>query len=127
MNLEEATSIIIEFNNCITTKNLHVMAELLSDDHQFIDAVGNVISGKRQCLQAWQQFFELFPDYQNQFDEISFDGDYFVIHGRSICADARLAGAAKWKAKVKDQCVTEWQVLATDQRNDQHDRSSSGT
>ena len=37
----------------------------MTDDHTFIDAAGGVLSGSERALDAWQGFFETFPDYRN--------------------------------------------------------------
>ena len=69
------------------------------------------MDGRDACLQAWRGFFASFPDYRNVFDDISDTGDgVVVVHGRSECSFAPLAGPAQWRAVIVDGLVDEWRV-----------------
>ena len=108
---------ILEFIECINAHNVEALGKLMSDDHTFIDAHGNQVSGKDKMIPGWRGYFTWFPDYYIEVAEIFEDGDKVALfgfaggsfHGRET-EDWRLPAA--WKAEVKDGRVTLWQVFA---------------
>jgi ketosteroid isomerase-like protein len=105
------------FNSRINAQDLGGLSELMTDDHVFIDAAENVVSGKRACLKAWQGFFAAFPDYKNTFDSMHATGDSVAIVGRSSCSDPRLDGPALWRAKIRGSQISEWRVFEDTKSN----------
>jgi ketosteroid isomerase-like protein len=103
-------SIVVRFNDRINARDIDGLAGLMSDDHAFIDSAEGRVVGKPDCVAAWRGFFAAYPDYRNIFDAIDARPDLVVVTGRSVCADARLAGPAIWAAKVRGGRVTEWRV-----------------
>jgi ketosteroid isomerase-like protein len=110
MDQASADNVVRSFNDCITRRDINGLAQLMTDDHVFIDAVGNTIAGKTRCVEAWKGFFGAFPDYRNQFERVLARGNEAVMIGHSVCSDARLAGPALWSAKLDGERVAEWRV-----------------
>jgi hypothetical protein len=110
--LKDAGLVVIQFNHCITHRDLDGLTALMSDDHVFIDSANNRVEGKAACTAAWRSFFEAFPDYRNEFERVRSLREDAVMSGRSICSDPLLDGPALWTAKVNDGLVSEWRVLA---------------
>jgi len=100
-----------KFNDYITNHDLDGLGTLLSDDHIFIDAAGNVIKGKDEVLDSWKSFFYFVPDYTNVFDKIVTKDRLAIATGRSVCSKPELSGPAIWVAYVKEGKITEWRVL----------------
>jgi uncharacterized protein (TIGR02246 family) len=73
---------VIAFNEAINRRDVGALAELMTDDHTFVDSAGSVLAGKDEVLAAWEGFFESFPDN----------------------------GPAIWTAKTLDGKVSEWRV-----------------
>src|SRR4029453_12725352 len=87
-------------------RDLPGLGRHMADDHRFIDTAGNTCTGKPACLEAWRGFFASFPDYRNVFDNVrSSPGGIVMVHGRSECSVAALAGPARWRAVVADGLV----------------------
>jgi ketosteroid isomerase-like protein len=107
MRVEEVVS---RFNECINRRDLVGLAELMTDDHMFIDADGASVPGKAECVDAWRGFFAQFPDYRNTFTQLIARGDRVVIVGFSSCSVVVLDGPALWSADVRDDKVAEWRV-----------------
>jgi ketosteroid isomerase-like protein len=105
-----ARNIVTAFNDCITRRDIDGLSKLMTDDHVFIDAVNNRISGKARCIEAWNGFFDAFPDYRNRFERVVMVGNEAVIIGHSVCSDVRLAGPALWTAKMEGELIAEWRV-----------------
>jgi len=114
--------IIQTFVDRINAHDVAGMGELMSDDHTFIDAHGNQVSGKDQMLAGWRGYFDWFPDYFIEVSEVfapeatASDQSFamFGFAGGSFKgnADAAWRLPAAWKARVKDDHVTLWQVFA---------------
>jgi ketosteroid isomerase-like protein len=106
----DPTAVAARFNDSINRRDVDGLANLMSDDHRFVDTEANVVSGKQACLDAWRGFFDLFPDYRNVFTSLTANDDVVSIVGYSECADPSLAGPALWTARVRGETVTEWRV-----------------
>ncbi|MBK5723137.1 hypothetical protein JGH11_19915 [Dysgonomonas sp. Marseille-P4677] len=106
-------SIVQLFNSCINNADIESLADLMTEDHIFIDMENNRIEGKYNCItQAWKPFFKLFSNYQNIFEEIIFKKDSTVIiKGFSISSDERLNNLrAIWFVEIKEEKVSLWRV-----------------
>jgi len=103
-------AIVLQFNDCINTRDIDGLAFLMSEDHIFIDTQENQIYGKKNSLSAWKNFFELFPDYKNTFRTIIITDNLVKIRGYSTCSDNRLNGLSIWTARIKGEKIAEWRV-----------------
>ena len=106
----DSDSVAVRFNECINGRDIDSLAELMSDDHKFIDTAEEVVSGKEGCLRAWRGFFESFPDYRNVFVSVMARGDVVTIVGHSECSEPGLSGPALWTATVRGDKVAQWRV-----------------
>jgi ketosteroid isomerase-like protein len=108
---------ILAFVERINARDVEGLGALMSDDHTFIDAHGNRISGKETMKAGWSGYFEWFPDYQIEVSEIFEDGTVFALFGFAGGAFKGLQSEswrlpAAWKASVRDGHVALWQVFA---------------
>jgi ketosteroid isomerase-like protein len=71
--------IILAFIDRINARDVEALGALMSDDHTFIDAHGNQISGKETMKAGWRGYFEWFPDYQIEITDMDEDGDAFAL------------------------------------------------
>jgi ketosteroid isomerase-like protein len=110
MERAQVEAIVLSFNDCINTRDLDGLSQLMTDDHVLIDTAGAAVSGKSACLSAWQRFFAAFPDYRNVFDRIQSAQDIVAASGRSSCSESRLAGPALWRATIGGTRIREWRV-----------------
>jgi ketosteroid isomerase-like protein len=110
-------SAVRQFNACINNQDLDGLADLMSEDHVFIDSSDEVHEGKQIMVASWAKFFEQYPDYRNHFEYIKAHGDLVLIAGRSTCTFKLLDGPALWTAKVRDGLVVEWRVYLDTEEN----------
>lgn len=108
---------ILAFIDRINAHNADGLGDLMNDDHTFIDAHGNQVSGKEKMIAGWRAYFEWFPDYYIEVTDVFEDGDKLALFGfaggsyqNQKTESWRLPAA--WKAIVKDGRVTLWQVFA---------------
>lgn len=103
-------TIALQFNDCIKCRDLDNLANLMTEDHIFIDKEDNQIIGKQNCIKAWSEFFNIFPDYKNIFETVAVINNVVIMQGSSRCSDKRLDGKAIWTANIKDIKIAEWRV-----------------
>src|SRR2546428_12502788 len=66
---------LLAFIDRINAHDVEGLAELMSDDHTFIDADGNQVSGKKKMTAGWRGYFEWFPDYCIEVNEVFEEND----------------------------------------------------
>jgi ketosteroid isomerase-like protein len=105
------TDLVVAFNDAINAADLARLEALMTEDHRFVDAAGSEVHGRAACADAWRGFFAAFPDYRNVFERVRevAPGEVEAV-GRSVCADPRLDGPARWTATLVDGRVRRWQV-----------------
>ena len=108
----EPAELANRFNDCINRRDLAGLAELMTPDHVFTDAVGDRVPGKAACVEAWRGFFEQFPDYRNTFTEVISRGETAIGVGYSTCALPALQGPALWTVTVRGNQVAHWRVYS---------------
>ena len=108
---------VLAFIDRINAQDVDGVAELMTDDHRFVDAHGNEVMGKGSMTAGWRGYFVMFPVYSIEVNEIFEDGDTFAMFGFAGGsfkgkADASWRLPAAWKAMVKDGRIALWQVFA---------------
>ena len=103
-------SIIRSYKNHLNNRDTRGLSAIITDTLVFIDSSGHTIMGKRACLEAWDGFCKLFPDYHHVFEEVVVGGNKVCIRGHSTCSDRRVQGPVLWSAKIKNEKVDEWRV-----------------
>jgi len=97
------------------------VAELLTDDHIFIDSIGNTVKGRDNMAGAWGQYFAFCPDYQITVETLLADGLQVVAIGTAggtIARDGQLPPENQWRirvalfALVQQDRVQQWRVYA---------------
>lgn len=110
MSSSDLMLIALKFNEKINQQDLEGLAELMTDDHTFIDIPGKTTIGKNVMKDAWREFFKKYPDYRNIFTSVTTRNDVAVMVGYSTCSYKQLDGPALWTAKVRSGRVSEWRV-----------------
>jgi len=106
----------LKFNEKINERDLEGLAELMTDDHTFIDNSGEVTKGKDVMKEGWKTFFATYPDYRNIFTCVTVQNNVVVMVGYSTCSYKPLDGPSIWTAKVHGGRISEWRVYWLDQR-----------
>ncbi|WP_455142670.1 nuclear transport factor 2 family protein [Candidatus Hodarchaeum mangrovi] len=63
MNTRDPKLTVLLFNEAINNRNIQALANLMTDDHKFIDRKNEVTSPKQAMVQGWKYFFKNFPGY----------------------------------------------------------------
>jgi ketosteroid isomerase-like protein len=100
----------LKFNEKINQQDPEGLAELMTDDHTFTDAAGNVTKGKNVMKEGWREFFKKYPDYKNKFTSVTVEDNTVIMIGYSTCSYEQLEGLNIWTAKIRGERVCEWTV-----------------
>jgi|ERR1700685_591154 len=97
------------------------LAALMTDDHRFIDSLGNVVAGRETMKNGWVGYFKMVPGYHLAAEQWLFDGVVVVMLGTASgghCPEGAAESIGNWstpaacRAVVRDELVAEWRVYA---------------
>jgi ketosteroid isomerase-like protein len=72
---------VTEFTAAINSHDIETIVALMADDHTFIDAHGNEMTGKETMKEGWASYLQLFPNYYVEVEEILTKGDLAMAYG----------------------------------------------
>ena len=118
---ESAEAVAKAFVRAINRQDVDALAELMTEEHRFVDGLGNVVVGRDRMRAAWKSYFGMVPDYTITVEEIHCDGPVVAMFGTAqgtYAVDGRLLAENRWqtpaafRAQVEHGKVAEWRVYA---------------
>jgi uncharacterized protein (TIGR02246 family) len=118
---QRAVDIVARFLQRINERDADKLAELMTDDHKFVDSLGHSVSGRENMRSGWRGYYAFCPDYWVTHDAIFADGDRVAVFGAAggtIAVDGKLMPANRWQisaawlAIVERGLVKEWRIYA---------------
>jgi len=112
---------VLLFMDRINQRDPAKIAELITEDHAFIDSLGHAMRGRDTMRQGWRGYFTMCPDYRVSHEEIFANGNIVVVFGAAggtisaggnTASENRWETPAAWRAVVEDGLVKEWRVYA---------------
>jgi ketosteroid isomerase-like protein len=97
------------------------LVALMTEDHRFVDSLGNVVNGREAMRAGWVGYFGMVPDYRLDAEQWLCDGPVVVMLGTAsgtYSPDGSLDPKRAWKtpvaarAAVRGELVAEWRVYA---------------
>lgn len=110
MNRQDPKSIALEFNDCITHRDIEGLARLMTEDHTFIDRDGKIHRSKNFMIESWKKFFEMVPQYKNIFTHIESRGNLVAMLGYAYWSAEQPHDSAIWIATIVNDLVSEWHI-----------------
>jgi ketosteroid isomerase-like protein len=116
-----AIETVLRFMDAINARNVDQLAEMMTEDHAFIDSLGQAIRGREKMRSAWRGYYAFCPDYWVSHEELLERGNLvavFGVAGGTIAANGKLPPENKWRipaawyALVEGGLVKEWRVYA---------------
>jgi ketosteroid isomerase-like protein len=116
-----ALDVALGFVDRINRHDLGGLVALMTDDHRFVDGLGQEVRGREHMEKGWLGYFAWFPDYTIKVDDAMSNGNVVAMFGSAqgtyagkanLGAEAHWEIPAAWKAVVRDESVSEWQVYA---------------
>jgi ketosteroid isomerase-like protein len=117
----DAVAVVLKFEQAINRQKPEAICSLLTQDSVFIDSLGNRVAGLERLRSAWEGYFKMVPDYTISHDEIFASGNTVAMFGTAqgtFTKDTELRKEnfwktpASWRATVKDEKISVWQVFA---------------
>ena len=104
------------FVEAINRGDVRQLALLMTEDHLFIDSVGNEVSGRATMMAGWARYFEAFRGYRLTVD-LRFDHrDHVVLFGHTHAIHAASGREVRTRAAclalIKNGLIAEWCVFA---------------
>lgn len=113
--------ITLQFMDAINRHEADALAALMTDDHVFVDSLGNKVQGREKMKTGWHGYFALCPDYWVTHEAIFGDGNSVAVFGAAggtIAVNGKLPPENKWRTPaawltiVENGLVKEWRVYA---------------
>lgn len=119
MRRRKAVDVVRAFVKRINEHNVEGLLALMSEDHLFVDSLGQKVQGREAMRRAWTGYFGFFPDYKisvlqqvqkrNVFVMLGTAGGTYCVNGELLETN-RWAIPAAWKAVVRNNRICEWRV-----------------
>ncbi len=112
---------VLRFASAINAHDVDAICALMTEDHHFIDSLGETVSGRETLRSAWKSYFGMVPDYAIRIESSLQDGESVVLLGEasgsfhpdggSVSA-GRWSTPAAWRVRIRGGAVAEWRVYA---------------
>jgi ketosteroid isomerase-like protein len=112
---------VLAFMDRINQRDPDRLAELMTEDHVFIDSLGQTKRGRATMRKNWQSYYAFCPDYSVSRDDIFQNGNVVAVFGAAsgtisvngeTLPQNKWRTPAAWRAVVEDGLVREWRVYA---------------
>jgi ketosteroid isomerase-like protein len=115
---------VIAFLEQINAHNVDELCALMTEDHAFLDGLGNRTQGREAMRKGWAGYFRMFPDYRVSHRDIFSEGEVVAAFGSAegtlavkedLLQENHWSAPAAWRAVVRNGLIAEWQVYADNQ------------
>jgi uncharacterized protein (TIGR02246 family) len=109
------------FAHAINRRDPDRIAELMTEDHKFVDSLGSQVQDRATMRAGWAAYFRMVPDFAIEIEEAFARDDVVVLLGRArgtytsdgeLRAENAWCTPAAWRAVIRDGCVAEWRIYA---------------
>lgn len=117
----DSIKVVLDFLERINQRDPDQLAGLMTQDHVFIDSLGNAVRGRENMRMGWRSYFAFCPDYWVSHEEIFSQGSRVAVFGAAggtIAVGGKLSAENKWRtpagwlALIENGLVKEWRVYA---------------
>jgi len=112
---------VLLFLDRINRRDPDKLAELMTEDHVFIDSLGRVMRGRETMRQGWRGYYAMCPDYRVSHEDMFANGNIVAVFGAAggtislggkLTPENRWETPVAWRAVVENGLVKEWRVYA---------------
>jgi len=124
MDTQNPTTVVLEFIDKINASDVSGLCLLMTEDHIFIDGLGNRVQGRERLRAGWKGYFSRFPDHRISHEEIFENRDVVAVFGTAsgtyavngmLPKENHWEIPAAWKALVRNGLIAEWRVYCDNQ------------
>ena len=106
--------VVVAFMDRINQRDPDQQAEMMTDDHVFVDSLGKTVKVRQAMREGWRGYYAFCPDYWVSREQVLADFAQVAVFG---AAGGTIAGhswriQAAWLAVVENNLVKEWRVYA---------------
>ena len=107
------TETALAFVQAINSKDVERLAELMTDDHKFIDGDGSEYIGKDRMKVGWKEHFEIDMQFE-EMDTVVLVGHSrgTIIHNGKLKQENSWRVPSAWRVIVKSDKISVWQLYA---------------
>ncbi len=93
---------VLLFLDRINQRDPDKLAELMTEDHVFIDSFGRAVRGRETMRQGWRSYYAMCPDYRVSHEEIFANGNVVAMFGAAggTISEHLWETPAAWRAVV---------------------------
>lgn len=119
-----ASALVLKFMDRINAADVDGLCALMTEDHVFIDGLGNRLVGRESMREGWKMYLSLFPDYRVSHEDLFEEHNTVAVFGTASATFAVSGQLAKenhwevpaaWKALVRGNEIAEWRVYCDNQ------------
>jgi len=134
MRKMEIVETALRFVEKINAGDVDGIALLMTENHRFIDSLGNLITGRDEMKKGWEIYLRTVPDYRIEVEESFKNGNSVMLFGKAsgtyspdgkVHPEYAWSTLSVWIAKVEDGLVSEWRVYADNEPIRRHMRDAS--
>jgi ketosteroid isomerase-like protein len=112
---------VLLFLETINQHDADKLAALMTEDHVFIDSLGQAVNGRDNMRLGWRGYYAFCPDYWISHEKIFSSANLVAVFGAAggtIAADGKLPPENKWRtsaawlALVDGNLIKQWRVYA---------------
>ena len=113
--------IVLAFMDRINQRDPDKLAGLMTEDHVFVDSLGQAMRGRATMRKNWLAYYAFCPDYCVSHEDIFENGNVVSVFGAAggtisvkgtLLAENKWQTPAAWRAVVENGLVKEWRVYA---------------
>ena len=110
-------SIVQAFNSCINNQDIDGLSDLMAENHTFIERDGKSHGSKQHMVEAWKEFFKMFPRYKNTFTKIGTIDNLVSVLGFAYWSEKETCDPVIWTALVENNLISEWRIYEDSSEN----------
>ncbi len=113
--------IVRRFVERINAHDVHGLAGMMTQDHQFVDSLGESLTGREEMRRAWIGYFYMFPDFTISVEDAIERGEEVFLFGTARgtyapgippAQERSWKMPAAWKAITRNNLVSSWRIYA---------------
>lgn len=113
------TETALFFVEAINSGDAHRMAELMTEDHTFVDSDGREHSGRDRMRVGWEKYFRMVPDFTIHVDRTVAQGNMVALFGAGegtfdqdgeLKTENHWSVPAAWRVIVRNGKVALWHL-----------------
>ena len=110
----KAEEVFLSFVAAVNHRDVEALRALMSDDHVFVDGLGNRTAGAETMKAGWRGYFAMCPDYWIRADHVVVAEDLVLAVGEvgGTIDGVTWQTPAAWKCVIREDKVAEWRVFA---------------